>query len=478
MNKQQRNWFTLIELIVVVTILVILGTIAFISFNWFTKDARNSVRITEVDTLNWALALRFVETWVVPIPDNPITLSVENKDFAVQWDAWTTVSGVLKVSWELKDPLDWKYYPYITGLSRRWAQVATFLEDSDSDSKKPFFKGNNFWLILDENNNPIHKDTSVISSWKFDTLASWTAEKEIKVLFWENPLKMKAFMLWGQLSQATTGRSYAPPRRCPDNFIPVPWNKDLWQPGFCVWKYEASLNSKKFETIPWKMPFTLQDITSFTNSEQCAENWPWYHIMTLNERITIARNIEMVSSNWSSWVVWTGYVKGGYNWDSTTWITNNWDKVLITWNTWNSVNDLKRQLKLSNWEIIWDFIWNAWEIVDPLSYVDWTNWTAKSRTFKSYFWNDRISWSVGGYTYWSDITDDNFKKIYWPQGEYSNSANMWKVKEVSWDNFIYIVWGDSYSDLWWSQENGLYSFYKVPWTYHNNVWTRCSYSWN
>jgi prepilin-type N-terminal cleavage/methylation domain-containing protein len=46
-----QNWFTLVELIIVITILGILATIAFISFQWYTKDARDWVRISDIKSI-------------------------------------------------------------------------------------------------------------------------------------------------------------------------------------------------------------------------------------------------------------------------------------------------------------------------------------------------------------------------------------------------------------------------------------------
>jgi len=60
--KYNSKWFTLVELIVVITILAILWTIAFISLGSYTTLARNAVRldgiskvatVVENKTLGW-----------------------------------------------------------------------------------------------------------------------------------------------------------------------------------------------------------------------------------------------------------------------------------------------------------------------------------------------------------------------------------------------------------------------------------------
>ena len=53
--RNTKQGFTLVELIVVITILAILGTIAFISLQGYSADARNSKRTSDLDSLNSAV---------------------------------------------------------------------------------------------------------------------------------------------------------------------------------------------------------------------------------------------------------------------------------------------------------------------------------------------------------------------------------------------------------------------------------------
>ena len=81
-NKQTKA-FTLVELIVVITILAILWTIAFISLQWYSRDARDSVRQSDIANIVKSMGLYETVTWKYPVPSswNPITYS--------WWEVWT-----------------------------------------------------------------------------------------------------------------------------------------------------------------------------------------------------------------------------------------------------------------------------------------------------------------------------------------------------------------------------------------------------
>ena len=57
MKNTNRKAFTLVELIVVITILAILGTIAFISLQWYSQDAKNSKVASDLGTLASAIEI-------------------------------------------------------------------------------------------------------------------------------------------------------------------------------------------------------------------------------------------------------------------------------------------------------------------------------------------------------------------------------------------------------------------------------------
>lgn len=111
-----------------------------------------------------------------------------------------------------------------------------------------------------------------------------------------------------------------------------------------------------------------------------------YHLITNNEWMTIARNIEANGDNWSSGTMGNGGIYRGITAGSSTTAATNLDcttadstgghprlssyaaqPLSVDTSKFGSVKstcDDKRQLKLSNGQVIWDLSGNLWEHVN------------------------------------------------------------------------------------------------------------------
>ena len=172
---------------------------------------------------------------------------------------------------------------------------------------------------------------------------------------------------------------------CPTEYIIVPGNADLNTSNFCVMKFEAknvsNIATSQGALTPW-VSITWQQARA-----NCSALGNKYHLITDNEWLTIAHNIEMVSNNWNSTVVGSGYLFSGHNdfgpgniinatendsdgyygtadsLSSCDGVFNNYvvaDDTIIG----KACAGQKRTLLLSNNEVIWDLSGNVWEWVN------------------------------------------------------------------------------------------------------------------
>jgi len=117
--KKNINAFSIVELIIVVTILSILLTISYFSYMWYTNDAKNTVKVTDINRISEASELYQAKTGSFPIPDNKITIKYNWKSVWYQWTVSDDfIKNVLEV-WEwYSDEYYWVDYTYSVLSSR------------------------------------------------------------------------------------------------------------------------------------------------------------------------------------------------------------------------------------------------------------------------------------------------------------------------------------------------------------------------
>lgn len=134
---QQKNShllyaFTLVEIVVTATILVILTSIGFYNYTQNISSARDSSRISDISSLWSQLSLYKRSRWAYPFPWDRFNLVNDSIIVAYQGKmntrvALTTASGDLPVDPELKIP-----YVYSTTRNRQEYQIAGSIENSGS----------------------------------------------------------------------------------------------------------------------------------------------------------------------------------------------------------------------------------------------------------------------------------------------------------------------------------------------------------
>lgn len=146
---------------------------------------------------------------------------------------------------------------------------------------------------------------------------------------------------------------------CPSNYVKVPGNAALGTSDFCAMKYEAKNYAGVATSSPYRSPWNSQTAATYANN--CVNLGTGYFIMSNPEWMTIARNMENVSSNWSGGSVGSGCVWGGNVGVNGTCTYDGNDMYTLDF---GFPRNTKARLTLSNGEVMWDLTGNILEYVD------------------------------------------------------------------------------------------------------------------
>ncbi len=129
--KNTKQAFTLVELIVVATILVILATMWFAAFSDSIPNARDAQRIAAVAQIDSALSSYHSERQVLPYPGSYFDITLSWSTVALQWKFDNTVRMNEKLRTLPIDPYTETPYSYWVTNNRQEFQIAATLENSD-----------------------------------------------------------------------------------------------------------------------------------------------------------------------------------------------------------------------------------------------------------------------------------------------------------------------------------------------------------
>ena len=138
--KNTKRAFTLVELVVVITILAILGTIAFISLQWYSSDARNSKRTSDLKNIEKAMSMKLVNgsnlLGLIADTSSAWTFSIAGKDGATDdYKAGKLSYSAMGIKEaDFKDPSTNNDYPaWVTRKKEGQFEIAASMENGSGD---------------------------------------------------------------------------------------------------------------------------------------------------------------------------------------------------------------------------------------------------------------------------------------------------------------------------------------------------------
>lgn len=183
MKNPKQKAFTLVELIVVVTILAVLATIWFVSYSSYLIGVRDTNRLTQLARISEGLELYRTKN-PLPLPSDSVEVRTNGNIIGYQWYAWANIIEALDLTKGWVDPKDDTYFNYFLTKDRKYFQLMWFLEESTNfsshshfikkayantyEDRIPTVYGNNLWILTDLNNTPIQEISSISTNWYLD----------------------------------------------------------------------------------------------------------------------------------------------------------------------------------------------------------------------------------------------------------------------------------------------------------------------
>lgn len=183
-NQNKFLWFTLVELIVVITIVWILSTVWFVSYSGYLTWARDSNRISQMVKLSDSLQV-YSASKTLPLPDDYTNVTAYGSWNIIwyQWEVWVDVLETLDYTNGWKDPQEGEYFSYYLTKDRKSFQLLALLENqftsidnnltdqihaANYPARFPKVYGRKLWILTGETNRPVDKLDGFIERWYVD----------------------------------------------------------------------------------------------------------------------------------------------------------------------------------------------------------------------------------------------------------------------------------------------------------------------
>ncbi|EKE26426.1 MAG: hypothetical protein ACD_4C00296G0001, partial [uncultured bacterium (gcode 4)] len=386
------HWFTIVELIVIITIVAILWTISFLSYSWFTSNTRNSMRMTDMKTISSSLDLYLATSSKYPIPSNPSSIMYS---WSLVWTQWTFWSSVLQaVSQINKIPLDPVYqteYSYSLLNNNKEYQVSWIQENVSA------YNNSNFKLKTIQQANAATISAQAIIKWNYNSLVA-------KVSSWSNiyifalPTITLSDLSQTDLAQISSGsfvldKEANLPNSYETTSLSLNWNSFYFQPQI-IWSWSD------IETLTNDSAQLSSFTTNLQNAYKNNANLQWLDLYeTVINESTWSTLLANFTTNLIKQILNSSVTIITANIISWTWVTySNCNPTTFSWYTIPSLNHSQTQAVtktsiISNWNLNYSISatctdWN-------LSYSEEIITTSCNSWYVSGGWNTCIADSCG-----------------------------------------------------------------------------------
>ena len=432
MNTNKKA-FTLVELIVVITILAILWTIAFISMQWYSVKSRDSVRVSDMKTIGIWLELYHLQVWKYPDPSNWTDITYSWWVVWTQWTFWdNVVVNISKINEKPTDPLTGVEYTYSVLNNKQeyqlWWSMEWDLVTFDNSLVKVNAEGEKIWTAYVTWN--YNAQIARVSTWWLvyvlaipsiigSDISTPTVDDLVsnKKLVYEWFSKLPSSYTWTSFKL-----DWEPVLNLTNTLVVYTW---LTAPS-TSWELLTLMTNLK-QAYTWTDLITNSNYQEIINldvydSEKVSELWA--NIVNSNWGSVIVKPLITQSICKTSWWIWVDSEDDVYIWSKKWnwfcispryWDWNSdselWD-WWVSWNWWwHNSDDMYKWWDSYNTSDWWDNDYAKWQ-TRTLNVADWSNnevdytckalWTATS----DYINTDTLEWRMKWLaTIWNDYTE-------------------------------------------------------------------------
>jgi prepilin-type N-terminal cleavage/methylation domain-containing protein len=449
MNKLKQA-FTLVELIVVITIIAILWTIAFISLQWYSISARDSVRISDMSKMKSSLELFQLNTGKYPLVTEWTIITYSWAEVWTQWIFWnTTFNNVKRLDKIPTDPLTERKYTYSTTNTRNEYQIAWILEWDlalNNSLTNETFAGDKIATlkVIWNYNGKVLK----VSTWSIDYIlalpslitSSWLTLEDIvinKLLAYDGYKNLPSQYEWSPYNTL-----WDPTITLVNNadLVVYSWDLKTLSKSDQIWidarvAFITSLqNAYTWTTIKneWVVQaILLIDVSTSTSTELLSStiinNNLWWSVVVQQEQ---QEQQEQQSQGFTPFTLeWDWHGNNDYlNWVK---IDSNWN-IYVVWYSYNTSNDFYVRKLDNSWTEIWSKEWDWYGGNDNINWIDIDS-----------SWNIYISWHIQNWTqydFYLRKLDSTWTELWLREWDWhtGNDFLKWITIDSSWN--IFVVW--------------------------------------
>ncbi len=425
--------FTLVELIVVITIIAILWTIAFISLQWYSKSSRDSVRISDVSNMKTSLELFHLNAWKYPLPDDNEEVTYQTETLWYQWFFWNNVVSQLSrnMSEIPTDPLTDKKYIFSVSNNKNEFEILALLESD---------------LVLNTVNQT--NAANLIVTPRVDWNYNWVFIKTAWYIVPVPSIMTSEQITWWMALTSTNIKSQ----------IISGWNNipNYWNINYNTW----ALTNLNLSVFTWSVIASDTDATkagimqiiqaAYSGSELASDNKIAFILSKSTEADLAALLDTIVLNNSSSTVSW---------WETPVDLNGNDEFTKLLVHSDDIVN-MEEDFNTGSIDT------NKWTILD-------LNWTSEIN-------NNRYEWTVVGQSEYSRTRISSKNKFSWDFDIQIDAGIITK----SWDDFVYwklmITWFESLAYVRMSANWSYFNSDIGHWNGSTRVWddtNNLNYSW-